>query len=332
MVPDTMHGQAMALGAQLRVAAPLARGALAGAGPFRNVALCGLGGSAAGGRLAAALLADVLALPVEVPVGLTLPGWVGPDTLVVVTSYSGETAEALDWFTEAGERRATRVALCSGGTLAALAEADGVPVVTVEGGYQPRGALGLLLAPLLVLLGEAEAAPDPADLIARAAAAADAAAARDDEARATAERLAGHVTVLYGSGMRAAVAVRLKNQINENAKMAAFAGAVPEIAHNEILGWLQGARASQQHAAVFLRDVAESRGVATLGDAMSRLVAGDGGVVETWSADGPDERARAFGLLLFGDLVSCHLAEVEGVDPMDIARLTALKAEMASGR
>ncbi len=243
MAPETMHGQAMALGAQLRAAAPLAQGALRGAGPFRNVALCGLGGSAAGGRLAAALLADQLQVPVEVPVGLTLPGWVGPDTLVVVTSYSGETAEALDWFVEAGERRATRVALGSGGTLAALAETDDVPVVTVEGGYQPRGALGLLLAPLLVLLGEAGAAPDTTDLIARGADAADAAAARDDEARAIAERLAGHVTVLYGSGMRAAIAVRLKNQINENAKVAAFAGAVPEIAHNEILGWLQTPRA-----------------------------------------------------------------------------------------
>ena len=332
MVPDTMHGQAMALGAQLRAAAPLARGALAGAGPFRNVALCGLGGSAAGGRLAAALLADVLALPVEVPVGLTLPGWVGPDTLVVVTSYSGETAEALDWFTEAGERRATRVALCSGGTLAALAEADGVPVVTVESGYQPRGALGLLLAPLLVLLGEAGAAPAAADLIARGADAADAAAARDDEARDVAHRLAGHVMVLYGSGMRAAVAVRLKNQLNENAKVAAFAGAVPEIAHNEILGWLQATRTGQQHVAVFLRDHSESRGVGTLSDAMGRMIAGDGAKVETWAAEAADERSRAFGLLLFGDLVSCHLADIEGVDPMDITRLTRLKAELAADR
>ena len=260
MAPETMHGQAMALGAQLRAAAPLAQGALRGAGPFRNVALCGLGGSAAGGRLAAALLADQLQLPVEVPVGLTLPGWVGPETLVVVTSYSGETAEALDWFVEAGERRATRVALGSGGTLAALAETDNVPVVTVEGGYQPRGALGLLLAPLLVLLGESGAAPDTTDLIARGADAADAAAARDDEARAIAERLAGHVTVLYGSGLRAAIAVRLKNQINENAKVAAFAGAVPEIAHNEILGWLQTPRAAHRHAAVFLRDFSRVAG------------------------------------------------------------------------
>ena len=65
---------------------------------------------------------------------------------------------------------------------------------------------------------------------------------------------------------------------------------------------------------------------------MARFVGGDGGLVETWAADGPDERARAFGLLLFGDLVSCHLADIEGVDPMDITRLTALKAEMAAGR
>ena len=139
--------------------------------------------------------------------------------------------------------------------------------------------------------------------------------------------------MLYGSGMRAAVAVRLKNQINENAKMAAFAGAVPEIAHNEILGWLQA------HA----RDAAARRGVpprlrrvARRRDALRRAwpdsSTGDGAKVETWAAEGPDERARAFGLLLFGDLVSCHLADIEGVDPMDIARLTRLKAALAADR
>lgn len=332
MAPDTMHGQALALGSQLRAAAPLARGALAGGGPFRNVALCGLGGSAAGARLAVALLADELTIPVDVPVGPALPGWVGPDTLVIVTSYSGQTIEAIDWFAEAGDRGATRVAVAGGGTLAALAGDAGAPVVGVEPGWQPRGALGLLLAPILVLLGEAGAAPDPAALIERGADAADAAAARDDEARSVAGRLAGRVTVLYGSGMRAAVATRLKNQLNENAKVAAFAGAVPEVAHNEILGWLQGTRTPQQHVAVFLRDVAEAGGAAVLADQMATFAGGDGAVVETWQADGPDERSRAFGLLVFGDLVSCHLADAEGVDALDIARLGLLKQALADHR
>src|SRR4051794_13042964 len=330
--PDTMHAQALALGDQLRSAAPLARGALDGAGPFRNVCLCGLGGSAAGARLATALLADDLALPVDIPLGVHLPGWVGPDTLVVVTSYSGETLEAIDWFTEAGVRGATRVVVGSGGTLARLAAEAGAPAVAVEGGWQPGGALGLLLAPLLVLLREAGAAPDPEELIAFGADAADTAALRDDEAKAVASRLAGGVTVLYGSGMRAAVAVRLKNQLNENAKVAAFAGAVPEIAHNEILAWLQTPRAPQRHTAVFLRDPAEPKGVATLGDALAGFVNDDGAGLEAWTAEGPDERSRAFGLLVFGDLVSCHLADVEGVDAMDIARLSRLKATLAADR
>jgi len=331
-VPETMRGQALALGDQLRSAAPLARGALDGAGPFRNVCLCGLGGSAAGARLATALLAEDLALPVDIPVGVGLPGWVGPETLVVVTSYSGETVEALDWFTEAGARGATRAVLGSGGTLASLAAEAGAPAIVVEGGWQPRGALGLLLAPLLVLLREAGAAPDPEELIAFGADAADAAALRDDEAREVAGSLAGSVTVLYGSGMRAAAAVRLKNQLNENAKVAAFAGAVPEIAHNEILGWLQTPRATQRHTAVFLRDPAEPKGVATLTDALAGFVTDDGAHVETWTAEGPDERSRTFGLLVFGDLVSCHLAGVEGVDAMDIARLRSLKAALAADR
>ena len=332
MAPEAMVDQARMFGAQLRAAAPLARGLLTGRGPFDNVAFCGLGGSAAGGRLAVALLDDELRVPVAIPSNVALPGWVGRRTLVVVTSYSGATIEALDWWEEAGALGATRVALTSGGELARRAAASSDPLVLVEAGYQPRGALGLLLAPLLVLLGEAGVAADPIALIERGAEAADAASARLSDAHAAAALLAGGVSVLYGSGLRAAVAVRLKNQLNENAKVHAFAGTIPEIAHNEILGWLQGTRVALRHAAILLRDPDEPAGVARLTDELGRLIASDGGQVLSWSAAGADERTRAFGLLAFGDLVSCLLAEEEHVDPLDIARLTALKAALAAHR
>ncbi len=326
IVPATMHGQALAFGRQLRESAALATGLVAG--PFDGVALCGLGGSAAGGALARGFLHDRLRLPVTPG----LPGHVGPGSLVVVTSYSGATAEALDAFAEAGRRGARRVVITSGGALAQRAADTGVPVVLIPGGWQPRGALGYLLGPLLVLLDETGAAPGAAGLIGPGADAADLAAGRDDEARDVAAALAGTVPVLYGAGLRAPVAVRLKAQINENAKVAAFAGELPEVAHNEVLGWLQLRRTAHRHTAVFLRDANEPPALAALIAAVAAEVAGDGAQVLSLTAAGADEVCRAFGLLAFGDLVSCHLAVNEGTDPLDTARLDRLKARLALAR
>jgi len=330
VAPELMDDQAAAFGAQLRAAAGLARGALAGVERPRQVVACALGGSAAGARLAAGILAAELAAPVEVVSAAALPGYVGPGTLAVCISYSGNTRETLVCFGEAIARGATITAVTSGGALAERARAAGARLVEVEGGYAPRGALGLLLAPLLVLLHEAGVAPDPTDLIAAGADAADAVhAAPADAAAAAARSLGGRVAVLYGAGARAAAAVRIKNQINENAKAAAFGGAVPEIAHNEVLAWHGAKRHGQPLAAIFLRDDAEPPLERALLDEIQVQLAGDTDVVLEWRGQAADEPSRLFGLLAFGDRVSLELARVEGVDAMDIARLGLLKETLS---
>lgn len=338
MTAATMLDQAAAFGEQLRSAAPLARGLLRGRGPFRSVLLAGLGGSAAGARLAVAMLDHDLTVPVVVSSGRALPGWVGPDTLVVATSYSGETVETVDLSRAALERGATIAAVTAGGTLAELTAESGGAVVLVEGGYQPRGALGLLLAPLLVLLHEAGTCSDPLPLILAGADAADEVMRRcgpatdGGAAREAAAALVGREVVLYGSGVRAAVAVRLKNQINENAKAAAFAGALPEIAHNEVLGWIGTARTGAANAAVFLRDPDEDPEEAVLADAVVEQIGPDTPVVLSWRGEGGDALTRAFSLLAFGDLVSCHLGLLQGVDLLDIERLHLLKQRLTAAR
>lgn len=299
----------------------------------RAVALCGFGGSAAGGRLLAALFADRLTVPVVVVDTTSLPGWVGADTLVVCTSYSGATVETLALWDEAGDRGALRVAITAGPLLHTRAQAGGVPCVMVEGGLQPRGALGLLLAALSGVLAAAGAIPGAAAALHASIPAVQAAVSAERVdlagARVEAERLAGHVVVLYGSGARAAAAVRLKNQFNENAKVAAFAGALPEMAHNEVLGWLGAARQALPAAAIFLRDVAEPAAAADLNDRIFGLVSGDVSTVLEWRGTGLNELERALSLLVHGDVVSCLLADYEGVEALDIARLTALKAHSA---
>ena len=333
MAPETMLEQALDFPRQL--ASGLAAAATAGIAASRPqaVALCGLGGSAAGGRLLAALFADQLAIPVVAVDTTSLPGWIGTDTLVVCTSYSGATAETLDWWDQAGRSGAQRIAVTAGGALAARADAAGAPCVVVEAGFQPRGALGLLLGALVGVLDAVGAVPGSAALLAAAIPSTMLVVAAERANTATAEaeaaRLAGCVVVFYGSAARAAAAVRLKNQVNENAKATAFAGALPEMAHNEVLGWLGSKRHDVPAAAVFLRDKDEPAAAADLHGRIVELVAGDCPTVLEWHGQGDSELERTLALLIHGDVVSCYLAECEGVEALDIARLTGLKAAPA---
>lgn len=333
MAPETMLEQALDFPRQL--ASGLAAAATAGIAASRPqaVALCGLGGSAAGGRLLAALFADQLAIPVVAVDTTSLPGWIGTDTLVVCTSYSGATAETLDWWEQAGRSGAQRIAVTAGGALAARAAEAGAPCVVVEAGFQPRGALGLLLGALVGALDAVGAAPGSAALLAAAIPGTmlvvSAERANSATAEAEAARLAGRVVVFYGSAARAAAAVRLKNQVNENAKATAFAGSLPEMAHNEVLGWLGSKRHDLPAAAVFLRDRDEPAAASDLHGRIVRLVAGDRPTVLEWHGQGDSELERTLALLIHGDVVSCYLADCEGVAALDIARLTGLKAAPA---
>lgn len=330
MAPATMLEQALDFPRQIAIGLDAAMAYTAPETPPTAVALCGLGGSAAGGRLLTALFADRLAVPVVAVDTTELPGWIGPDTLVVCTSYSGATAETLSLWDQAGARGAQRVAVTAGGPLAEQAGTDGTQCVMVEGGFQPRGALGLLLGALTGVLTRAKATPGATGALAAAVPQLQVAVVRAMQdpapARADAARLAGRTIVLYGSGARAAAALRLKNQFNENAKVAAFAAAMPEMAHNEILGWLGTQRHGAAAAAVFLRDPDEPAAASALHDRLRDLVAGDVDTVLEWRGTGEDELERTLALLVHGDVVSCLLADVEGVDALDIARLTALKA------
>lgn len=328
-----MREQALDVVRQFDVGLHVGR-AVAPPGPFAAVALVGLGGSAAGGRLAVSLFADLLRVPAVVVDATALPGWVGADTLVVCTSYSGATAETLNLWEEAGRRGATRVAVTSGGPLAERAATSGAACAIVESGFAPRGALGLLLGAIVALLDVAGVAPGAAARLAAALPAlADSIgdrAASEAAIAAEAAALVGAAVFVYGSGPRAAAALRIKNQLNENAKVVAVAGTLPELAHNEILGWLGAVRHALPCRLILLRDPAEDALSVALADAVAGLVRGDVGTVVEWRGRGDDELVRTLDLLTHGDLVSLALAEREGVDADDIARLTALKAALGA--
>ena len=307
------------------------------ASSFDGIVLCGMGGSAIGGDLVRCLVEPTAPLPFIVNRGYSLPGWVGEKTLVIASSYSGGTEETLSAFADAKARGARRLAITSGGTLARIAEADGLDVVTIPGGLQPRAALGYSLGVVLRLartLGLAELSD--AEFDAALAAARDRAQAHDvdaegNPARDLAAQFDGMLPVIYtGVGLLESVGMRWRTQIHENAKHPAVGNVLPELDHNEIMGFeaAPAALSAAMHV-VALRDVDDHAQVAKRFDATRDLVApGIGGWTELRS-EGDSRLDRALSLIQLGDAASFWLAMVKGVDPTPVETIQALKRTLA---
>lgn len=309
--------------------------------PPAQVLVCGMGGSA----MAGSLLADgwpELALPVLVHRDEGLPAWVGAGTLVIACSYSGDTAETLSAVAEARRRACPLLAVTSGGRLAALAggeDGEAFPAVILPGGQPPRTALGASLGAQLHLLHRLGLLPDPSPGIEAAVAQAaggalvefvDGRPGGETEARALANDLAGGFTVIYTSGREAhGAGRRLLAQLNENAKAPGHHACFPELDHNEIVGWNLDPAARDAFNLVVLRGGQESPSEGRRVEVTLELLAEQFAGIHQFRARGPEHLARVLGLIVFGDLVSAHLAAATGRDPVPIARIDALKARLS---
>jgi glucose/mannose-6-phosphate isomerase len=293
-----------------------------------------MGGSAVGGRLALAGLGPRLTRPLTVADGYALPGWAGPQTLVLCSSYSGATEETLACYDDAVERGAPRIVATTGGALAERARRDRVPVIPTPGGFQPRAAVGYSLVSALEAARLAGAGPSLAGEIESAASLAETLAAEwgpdgpdDGEAKTIARALDGTVPVIGGAELAAAVAYRWKCQVNENAAVPAFAFALPEAGHNEIVGW-DAARELGRFGVVLLEDPQANPRNLLRTELTAELAAAGAEVVVRATARGETRLERLVSLVLLGDLVSLYLAVLAGTDPVDIAPIDRLKASL----
>ncbi|MGA2469294.1 MAG: bifunctional phosphoglucose/phosphomannose isomerase [Solirubrobacteraceae bacterium] len=300
-----------------------------------GLVVAGVGGSAIGGALACAALGDRASRPILAARGYGLPAWTTPDTTVLCASYSGNTEETLACYESAGALGAQRVVATSGGRLAQLARQDGVGVIPLPGGFQPRAALAYLLVSALDVAALCGAAPRLAAEIDVAAAHLQALGAEwgpdapeDSLAKSLAHSLHGTIPVIAGAGMTVQIAYRWKTQINENAKLPAYWGEIPELDHNEIAGWA-GAAGFGPFSAVFLDDSDSHprvRARIELTEQIVRPLARSTHVINT---RGESALERVCSLVLLGDLVSCYLAVLAGVDPTPVDVLSELKRALA---
>lgn len=329
----------LALPEQLRDAAWKVESA--GIAPFDapgGLIVAGMGGSAIGGLLARSALGDRASRPIGVARGYELPAWATPDTAVLCSSYSGETEETLACYEAAGALGAPRIVATTGGRLAALARADGVPIVPVAGGYQPRAAVAYMTVAALEVAALSGAAPSVRSEVDVAAAHAEELVtewgpegAEDSPAKSLARDLAGTVPLIAGCGLTAAVAYRWKTQLNENAKLHAFAHELPELDHNELVGWT-APQEGVPFAAVFLDDAYLHPRARRRIELTRELIEPAAAVTRIVSSRGETPTERVVSLVLLGDLVSIYAAVLRGVDPGPVELIDRLKAELAESQ
>jgi glucose/mannose-6-phosphate isomerase len=301
-----------------------------------GLVVAGMGGSGIGGALARAALGDRASRPISVARDYALPSWTTPEATVLCASYSGETEETLAAYDAAGALGARRIVCTTGGRLAQGARADGVPVIPLPGGFQPRAAVGYALVVALevaALAGVGERLHTEIDV---AAAHAEGLVAdwgpdapEDSLAKRLARALHGTVPVIAGAGLTAPVAYRWKTQINENAKSPAFAHELPELCHNEIVGWEQ-AGAFGRFSAVFIDDSDLHPRVRRRIELTRELLAGQAAAALVVSTVGESRIERLVSAVLLGDLVSLYMAVLRGVDPAGIASIDSLKRGLAA--
>jgi glucose/mannose-6-phosphate isomerase len=268
----------------------------------------------------------------------SLPGFVGPSTLVYVSSYSGNTEETLSAYAEARERGAAIVCSTTGGEVGRIAAQEGHDIIEVPPGYPPRAALGYSLVPLLHVLSKLGLAPDPSDDVADAAAVAQAGVGRlgldadtdENEAKRLAAWFYGHVPVVYGSvPAMSVVASRWCGQFSENSKIVAHRNELPEMNHNEIVGWSPTGALGGKARVVFLRDSDEHPRVSRRIDITRRTIERTGTEVREATSSGRTALGRLVSLIQIGDFTSFYLAVLNGVDPTPVAPIDALKKELA---
>ncbi|MDQ6780079.1 MAG: bifunctional phosphoglucose/phosphomannose isomerase [Candidatus Eremiobacteraeota bacterium] len=312
---------------------------------YQSLLISGLGGSAIGGDLLHAGFQSQLNCPAVVVRDYHLPEYVNSETLVFATSNSGNTEETLACYAAARKARAAIVAFTTGGKLAELAQADGVPLVTFPGGLQPRAAVGYSFIPLIVCAARLGLMPELlVDEIDEAAAVLR--AVRDDcnpdvpqthnEAKQLASVWRGKIPVIYGSqAERGVVAYRWKTQINENAKAYAVWNVFPELNHNETVGWSGGrdqGDVEKSLSLVVLRDDREPAQIRRRVDLTKQIIARRAAEINEVWARGGGTLSRMLSLVYIGDFASYYLAMAYGEDPTPVRVIDWLKGQLAEAQ
>ncbi len=296
---------------------------------FDTIIVCGMGGSAIGGDIVADSLYSVSKYPVEVIRFPELPGWINERTLAIISSYSGNTMETVSTYDLARERGCSIVVITSGGTLMEKCMTDNIPVITIKEGIQPRNAVGYTIGYMInaiASVGGPDIRQECLNTIPSLRKHVNNIAPLDSLPRKIALGLYGHLPVIYSIPEMQAIAGRWRAQFNENGKMVAFDGRLPDSNHNDILGLLSdGGKIvkpiilTDRHQSKMMKEIVNS----TLNKLKERGLA-----PQIITISGRNAFERMLKTMLLGDFISLHLAFFQSIDPSDVSSIKNLKTSI----
>lgn len=307
---------------------------------LEDVVVLGMGGSGVSGDVAQAVVEPRLPIPWRTIKSYgPLPEWIGRNTLVFAVSYSGSTEETVSALREVHDRGARAVTISSGGPLAEMAREYGLAHVAIPTGLQPRASLGFLTMPLLAVLVETGLIPDLTDDVEETIAVlADLGerchrkrSVEENPAKDLARRINGRVPVIYGGhGLGSVAAYRFKCDLNEYGKTPAYWHELPELDHNEIVGWNQLDELTRERfVGVMLRDPHEHERIALRFDITKRLISDRLAEIVEVPAQGESPLARLMSLILVTQLAAIYVGLSYGVDPGPVEVIARLKKELS---
>jgi glucose/mannose-6-phosphate isomerase len=302
-----------------------------------NVICLGMGGSAIAGDILHDALFDFLKVPLQVVRGYEIPSYCDSSSLVIGSSYSGNTEETLHATQRAAEKGAQVIIITSGGAMKGVAEKNKWATIVIPNGLPPRQALGYLLFPLVFTLNPLSLQPITRSHIKNVASIARMIENRNDEYSAESKSLAkelaieihGKLPIIYsGSPSMNAVARRWSNQFHENAKSLAFWNVLPEMNHNEIVGWEMDHPAVADFIVVFLEDPAAPKQIQTRVRLSKNIIRDRGILVLELYAEGEHVLEKVVSLMSMADWTSYYLALLNEKNPEVILNIDYLKSEL----
>ena len=296
--------------------------------PFHHVLITGLGGSGIGGTIVSEIVSEKCPAPVTVNKDYFLPAFVSPHTLVIVSSYSGNTEETIQAMETALRKKAKVVCITSGGRIAELAQKHNCLLVTLPGGLPPRACLGYSLTQLFYILHAYGLVSDEfrTHLQKSIALLNHKEKEMQEEATTVAKKLHQTIPVIYAVDGYNGVATRFRQQINENSKMLCWHHVLPEMNHNELVGW---ASKYKDMAVVILRNESDyPRTQARIDISKEVFSPHAASVTEIWSK-GNSQLERSLYLIHLTDWVSCYLADLKGIDAVEVNIINHLKGSLA---
>ena len=295
-----------------------------------NIVLCGMGGSAISGNVVADYCLERTDKPVVSIMNASLPNWVNERTLVIISSYSGNTLESLEAYKHVLRIGCKRVIITSGGLLKDLADKNGDPIIMLPGNYHPRHSIGYMIGYIFGVIRAACPLNIKEEILAVIDSVRDYRDRLEDRINSPAMEMARHyidyIPVICSYSNIQSIIFRWKTQINENAKYVAFCTTMSEFVYSDLKGWVNNRR-SNYILTIIVDDEKKIRDEVYVSKLIVYLR--DHNVpYHLISLGGKTPMENMLRALILGDYISMYMAELQGIDPSGVPPIDSLKRKL----